>query len=514
MTKRIVSGVFLLIALGALGLILAGALTSGEQLIVRFLTAIIVAALGLYVISDLRLQADDTAVANSTTRATAGGSARAITTEPPPPNSTAAFMATVTGKRSATTASLDDRQWEPGFEGSDESRQEHERAAQASTVALAERSADEPDGSDEDGVEGGDLVDGRELSATGTDAGTLVSLEADEGSDAVAAPSGVTLEAAGDSGRGLHAVPPLGMVESPYSQDALEVGQWPLTPDGQAVAETDMEQRSDEAEIDGLVAIFTKQAERKLDEQPALAVNGHRQPVFVGTDATAGSSAFALRGVAPLPIEGELQQPLAGLVSGSAAGANAGSDTTDRVDSIDTAGDRPGSSASAPAPAAGTSGPVDTAAATPVSTMAADQAPVASAAALPADRAEAEAAVGLVAASYAGARIIDLRFSRDDGEEIEAAIRSGELEVITSLIDQGILSTEGPISDRDVRTMVYVAFTSNELRKILLAGGTLDGDNSALDLGPVEVFTDVDPNELPAHDLAQLEPAPPQSADD
>ena len=71
---------------------------------------------------------------------------------------------------------------------------------------------------------------------------------------------------------------------------------------------------------------------------------------------------------------------------------------------------------------------------------------------------------------------------------IEAAIRSGELEVIASLIDQGLLSTEGPISDRDVRTMVYVAFTSSELRKILLSGGTLDGDNSNIDLGEVDVF--------------------------
>ena len=98
MTKRIVSGVFLLIALGALGLILAGALTSGEQLIVRFLTAVIVAALGLYVISDLRLQADDDAVA--TGLRTTVSSPRVTTTETPPPNSTAAFMATVTGKRS------------------------------------------------------------------------------------------------------------------------------------------------------------------------------------------------------------------------------------------------------------------------------------------------------------------------------------------------------------------------------------------------------------------------------
>jgi hypothetical protein len=63
------------------------------------------------------------------------------------------------------------------------------------------------------------------------------------------------------------------------------------------------------------------------------------------------------------------------------------------------------------------------------------------------------------------------------------------MQVINTLIQQGMLSTEGPITDRDVRTMVYVAFTSNELRKLILAGGTPDGVTAAdLDLGPVELF--------------------------
>ena len=102
MMKRIVSGIFLLVALGVLGLIVAGALASGEQLIVRFLTAVIVAALGLYVISDLRLQADDNdAAAPRPAVASAGRSTSQA--EPAPPNSTAAFMATVTGKRSGST---------------------------------------------------------------------------------------------------------------------------------------------------------------------------------------------------------------------------------------------------------------------------------------------------------------------------------------------------------------------------------------------------------------------------
>jgi hypothetical protein len=51
--------------------------------------------------------------------------------------------------------------------------------------------------------------------------------------------------------------------------------------------------------------------------------------------------------------------------------------------------------------------------------------------------------------------------------------------------------------------MVYVAFTSSELRKILLAGGTIDGDNSSIDLGPVEVF------HRPSLAAAPSQPAPP-----
>ena len=97
MTKRVVSAIFILTALGALGIILAGALTSGEQLIVRFLTAVIVAALGLYVISDLRLQADDDAMAGQSR-----GQTRMATMEAPA-NSTAAFMATVTKRHDIET---------------------------------------------------------------------------------------------------------------------------------------------------------------------------------------------------------------------------------------------------------------------------------------------------------------------------------------------------------------------------------------------------------------------------
>lgn len=520
MTKRIVSGVFLLIALGALGLILAGALTSGEQLIVRFLTAIIVAALGLYVISDLRLQADDTAIANSATRAAAGSSARAIATEPPPPNSTAAFMATVTGKRSAITASLDDQPWAPESDERAESDSGNEHATQQSSVAVAARSPGGPDGSDEHLAEDTPIVDHSDPAGADTGVGGLVGLEGDEAPAAPTAPAGgVTLEADGDPSRALQTVPTLEAVESPYTQDAVEVGQWPLTPDGRAVAETQGDDDRDEANVDGLVAIFTKQAERKREARPALAVNGQRQPVLVGSDVTDGSSAFTLREVEPLPVEGELHA-LSAPASGPVAGATGTTDhrmagtASASTTQEPTTGAQPAVSPTTPAAGAlETAHPIAGPPAVPAG--AGPETPT-DRAAVPDgdDRAEAEAAVGLVAASYADARIIDLRLDGDGSDDIEAAIRSGELEVITSLIDQGLLSTAGPISDRDVRTMVYVAFTSNELRKILLAGGTLDADTSTLDLGPVEVFAHVDSTARRALGPAPLESDPPEPVDD
>ncbi|MEL6984534.1 MAG: hypothetical protein AAFO29_19055, partial [Actinomycetota bacterium] len=101
---------------------------------------------------------------------------------------------------------------------------------------------------------------------------------------------------------------------------------------------------------------------------------------------------------------------------------------------------------------------------------------------------------GSSAVDYADAPlapIIDLRNVADSGgPDIDEAIDAGEVEVVAALIEQGMLSTDGPISDRDVRTMVYVAFTSNELRKLLAAGGSPDGPNPGIDLGPVELFKD------------------------
>ena len=527
MMKRVISGVFLLIALGALGLILAGALTSGEQLIVRFLTAIIVAALGLYVISDLRLQADDGAVATGS-RTSAAGATRVSSgaaVDAPPPNSTAAFMATVTGKRSATappaatSGDLDLSSSPADGTGMAVASTENSRPERSSWARPAndsqqpsEPGSDDPTtvqattGDDDKAhsrlparhraaVTGQHTVTGQD-SVTGqhpvTGQHTVTGQDSVTGQHTVTGQDSVTGQhkALGRSGaptsgdsvgherpelaradeRMLRAVArPVGVDiddkhELPYAQDADEVHLWPLTPEGKALDDNNAN-GFETGEIEGLVAIFAKNSDEDylshgsdsdidLRERPELAMaTAGRVPVLDDL------------GTGGLAVEG------AGLGGADPFGRLA---PTGRLGLLD----RPVN-----AGAAAIGGTVATPAGTGSSGGGSAEAP----------RRSRSTSTTLAAASYTRAPladIVDLRSQPASAPcEIEAAIRSGEMQVIASLIEQGVLSTEGPISDRDVRTMVYVAFTSSELRKILLAGGTLDGDNSAIDLGQIEVFS-------------------------
>ena len=470
MTKRIVSGVFLLVALGALGLILAGALTSGEQLVVRFLTAIIVAALCLYVISDLRLQADDGAAPRPSPRRAPNDPARRRprTAAALPPNSTAAFMATVTGKRSTTTADA---------------------------ASAADEADLDPDRSTD------------EAAATPT---------------SHAPPTTAT---ASDDEEGAEEAPA-------YAEQAADAAAWPHTA-------ADPSALDEETAKDGLVAIFTKQAARETSEpddeveQHAMVVNDHYRPPQ--PPAPAGPNLTSIQGGAyvepalgagkrePLPVlaasgdvvdtttdetaDGETEvgdetepgeepntvaNDLVGLADPHANPEPIAADLDDRAGStlgqlhrspdpeaegtaVATAGDEAPSDESSPGEPVAADLPVPVLQSLPATSSAVVIAPTL------------QPVPGLEAAAAARARVIELLAGDLTEDEIDAAIRSGEIEIITSLLDDGTLSAEGPISDGDVRTMVYVAFTSNELRKILRSGGLLDTDD--VDLGPVEVFS-------------------------
>lgn len=566
MTKRIVSGVFLLIALGALGLILAGALTSGEQLIVRFLTAIIVAALGLYVISDLRLQADDSAAASGTRPAAVSATRVGMAADSLPPNSTAAFMATVTGKKSSSTAGLEGTVWDrPG--------EPVERIVAAEVDPADDLDADPAHlnpaavGSTYENV----VEESRIPKMAAVTGAIPIAADEETPSDLVAASAanGVPVDAKMNDEAEV----------VPYGAEADVAPLWPLTPDGKIVTDDEIDLRTDAAEIDGLVAIFAKKTEQELScRETAMAAtaapsamsaaliavtasvgggggyehgrddeisnNGHDANRGTGGDHGQESSGDAGRDfgresgrtngqdrgparVSAFPggfdlfnegppervngnqldgagmngshVNGSHYNGSNGQLNGQAANnsddlISAGQDENPEMEEKVTVIETP---AVAETPAGAEPTAIETPAIAPAS------APV-PAAKVVLDRptTDGQAATAAVHTSTQLAPILDLRMAQLSGaidEDIETAIRSGEVDVISSLIDQGVLTHDGPITDRDVRTMVYVAFTSNELRKILHAGGIPDGDHSDLDLGDIEVFRDQPHDVVTAH---------------
>lgn len=673
MTKRIVSGIFILTALGALGVILAGALTSGEQLIVRFLTAVIVAALGLYVISDLRLQADDDAMT-----ARSGGHPR-LSTVDAPPNSTAAFMATVTKRADRRKAETGETVAAGGTSETREKAEQQMVGDGTTTSSATERSsaAVEDAGSTADPTSGEEPIRAVTVAPETVRAAMppprneigLTELFAARASAEIPAtrPSAVqpamppmptalggsTAEQA--EGIGAAAKRPDNPFETPFGAANGPVERNPGAPHDGSVDNTPdvgtdstADQTADNAAGDpgadstaGERGRATFQSGQRADDDADRYAAETRVPdhgehdsidheaetlereMFASATpfeeaqlAVAAMNASGSDGAGGAPYYGSYLngagrngKPANGThrngaylngstLSGSPLGGHPGSDSSDDagprrlLSSLDIFGERPGDdgfddrnddvSAGEAAPievdieievfepgdddertggftgdtgviATGTDNvgdaamsiggtgtgrgesdtPADDRPVENITAMAdfqysddlqspqqewpplpaepveprrpvvhpfekasaayqAEKDRLAAAASVTADLPVLARQVEIEAADYADAPlapIIDLReVNRANPGSIDAAINAGEVEVITTLIEQGMLSTDGPISDRDVRTMVYVAFTSNELRKLLLAGGTPDGPNHGLDLGPVELF--------------------------
>ncbi len=460
MAKRIVSGIFILTALGALGVILAGAMTSGEQLIVRFLTAVTVAALALYVVSDLRLQSEQ-------------AEPRPEPLEPdtrvPAPKTTTAVMATVTGSHRTG------RRPEPAMEPT-APRPNHESPAPV-TAAVRATGFDDPTES----LTGSRLVpplpelgppDLGETTPphrtapkpTGT---APVEPEAPGAADPSLADlmNTVNSPTTGGSERPLDTLPPddltqpapppaedstiastsftySGKLDSadvdwpPKRPTAADPGR-PTTGDGSIVEDGGIDEPT--AELPALEPTFDDPPLEPTFDDPApleptfddpAPEDEKRVPYLFAVDTLDSDETLDDAGPVPSLLDAEPADAESIDADEFLLDLRESGDGPDRDDQ--TAPERPSAPSAPLAPAVRASTPPD---------------------------------------------------------RLDSALRAGEIQVINSLISQGMLSTGGPITDRDVRTMVYVAFTSNELRKLILAGGTPDGIRAGdLDLGPVELF--------------------------
>ncbi|MDH3296217.1 MAG: hypothetical protein OER95_18005 [Acidimicrobiia bacterium] len=461
MAKRIISGIFVLTALGALGVILAGALTSGEQLIVRFLTAVTVAALGLYVISDLRMQNEDIELPGDERPAPAQ------TRPEPVGNSAAAYMVTVTGQHHAVDPYsgqpqdlANSRLIRPTTGGPSRAVPPHPRTALSRSIPPSEAPTDPfasaladtaPLPRLDQGVEH-QIVEDRTIEPEhGHDSDHGVENQVVEvGSDHMTGSQGGVQD---EALRGTGFIASASFTYSGPLQSAQV--EWPPKPEGPTSGVEDRSIFSDQAfGIDTHDGIDT--VDIPIPDIPELEMDSPDDeygPVTV--DELLGELKTDLSSPPPvLPVD----------VSGAHLSQEPSAADDEHAPPL-----RPH-----------------------LTLISSDS-----------------AARQIEAAHYAApprAEVVDVSVDEGDAQppapsspvgadgtlqedRLNAVIRSGEIQVIKTLIRQGMLSTEGPVTDRDVRTMVYVAFTSNELRKLIRSGGTPDRVRSGdVDLGPVELF--------------------------
>lgn len=474
MTKRIVSGIFILAALGALGVILAGALTSGEQLIVRFLTAVIVAGLGLYVISDLRLQATE----DEAERAARQG----MRTMKAPANSTAEFMATVSG-RSRDRVSHDQIRAEMPAPGADDDTTpfgDHRFDALDLGAGGLAATATDSDASSP----GLSLAVNPSPSVAVADELTMTrSYEPDTADDRSI---GLANNDRNGHGPGARSIPdPIQFgLDAPVENSTDEHAA--IGAEHHPAADHDPTANAAAADAPSTDTAVLDTASTNTTSTNTVS-NDTAGPAPLGATETGGDAEF-------YHYSGELDGPLEQwppLSADASLTRDLGPFSTpiapvERFDGPDALlGTETAALAAMPVDAS-TSEPVDPG---PSATTSAEE-PVAVANGAFAATDAADWDDEVIELDGSPAPVIDLRGigSLADEASVDTAIRAGEIEVVKTLIEQGMLSTSGPITDRDVRTMVYVAFTSNELRKLIMAGGSPEGPNRHLDLGPVELF--------------------------
>lgn len=411
MRKRIVSGIFALAALAALGVIIGGALASGEQLIIRFLTAVIVAALALYVVSDIRLE-----------------SATASDFEGPYDQVSNSSQPTELADTTLISTDADSRDLQPAARTVDASHP----ALQVPTVA--ESAAERPTAafSEADNQQHLKAETGSEIRsyALSPDPGDITQPD-----DSDTTPDSTIDISTTASTNDQHQEPVYVTVGTHRYEGSFETpaAHWPQQPPVEASSDADWGDTADDGE--NQLSDICYSGEPTSPPSDALPL-----VELAMMTAEVPSAALFADGPAATTEPDDSGQALTDLARTTAAYAGpANTPVIDLREPI--AEDVPASTPATPLPEV----------AEPASFHSAEAEP-----------------------------------APDLDQRVAAAIDDGEKKIIEALIRQGMLSTSGRITDRDVRTMVYVAFTSNELRKIILTKSRhASGDQG---LGTVELF--------------------------
>ena len=503
MTKRIVSGLFILAAVAAISLILAGALNDGEQLVARFLIAVIVAALGLYVISDLRLKADEQANHNAHTK-------QAIPTPNELGSNTPAFMATVTKKKeqrpdhpfaAPLAGPLAGPVGNPSFDSifnTDSQPQfpptqleaiplhplsqapqvpqpaQLQQPSQtpkttAATPHLTQRTEPDqdllnlstlPPPTFESRSEPTIMLTNRSLATAGTSDTTGFYM-----ADITDANKPSNVDRAADGNPILDASSTGGNIDTPSRSAAIVSGEEPNGVDNQ----TNASHPANNANPTNAA----KTREPATAEQPSVDLRNpapgvSARPPFdpINTSDSAGWLNPVARNTPPSTVN-------------PTRTADLGRQTTNGIRPSNTSADGPRKAN-------------NTAPNSPPNSDHRLHRP-------PSTQSEHSASRGRVQSGPTPANnqpirpatpIVHLRRSASAAraDDIEAAIKAGEVDIISSLVKDGLLATSGPITDEEVQTLVYVAFTSNELRQILLSDGSVDRPVSRSQVEGVDVI--------------------------
>lgn len=101
------------------------------------------------------------------------------------------------------------------------------------------------------------------------------------------------------------------------------------------------------------------------------------------------------------------------------------------------------------------------------------------------DLAESNATTELVTSSGTSSQVVTseptfIQLAGYSNDELLRSVRAGEESLVSVLTESGMLSTEGPVTDTDVATMVFVAVSSDDLLRALLAGKEAEEQAAAL----------------------------------